>query len=77
MSQLKRTKPNSLDTSQRIYHVFGCAGPIMHVWSGQAILTSGNGLHCPTCGYSVKDVTNTRLGKEYFAFGRPDLSEKS
>jgi hypothetical protein len=64
---------NLLDTSKRIFHVFSCEGRPSHISSGFALLVSGNGLSCPTCHKGVKDITDTPLGKAYFAFGRPDL----
>ena len=67
------TKP-TLDTSQRIRHVFACNGPTVHVHPGMALLINGNQKPvCPTCGAAVQDVTNSLLGQSYFAFARTDL----
>ena len=66
-------KPDLLNTSQKIFHVFGCVGNELHVTSGFALLASGKGSVCPKCGAEVTDITHTPLGQAYFAFGRPDL----
>lgn len=71
-----QNKPSLLDTSKRLLHVFACTGPTTHVHPGFAILVTGK-LTCPTCGAEVTDITETPLGKAYFAFGRPDLGAKS
>jgi hypothetical protein len=65
-------KKPTFDTSQRIFHVFGCTGPFMHLVPGFAVLQT-NSSHCPYCGADVQDVTNTPVGKAYFAQTRPDL----
>lgn len=64
----------TLNTSQRIQHVYGCTGETMHVHPGQALLLTSR-LTCPTCGAEVTDITNTPLGQAYFAFARPDLTK--
>jgi hypothetical protein len=66
----------SMDTSQRIRHVFACTGETVHVHPGFAILLTGQKV-CPTCGMPVYDITETPLGLAYYAFARPDLWRKS
>ena len=66
-------KPNLLDTSQRIYHIFGCDGSFMHLTPGQSLLQTGNATRCPYCGATVRDMTDTPIGQAYFAQARPDL----
>jgi hypothetical protein len=64
-----------IDTSHRLFHVFACPGPVVHVHPGTAISKIGR-LECPTCGKPVSDITNSNLGQSYFAFARQDLGEK-
>jgi hypothetical protein len=64
-----------LNTSQRLQHVYGCTGQTMHITTGTAILQHGE-MKCPTCNAPVQDITNTPVGKSYFAFGRPDLGAR-
>lgn len=65
-----------MDTSQRIFHVFGCTGSPMHVYSGFVLLRAGDIKKCPDCARPVVDITDTPLGQAYFAFTRPDLSAR-
>jgi len=62
-----------LDTAKRIYSVFACQGNPVHVAPGFALRAEGGKCVCPTCGASVTEITETPLGKAYFAFVRPDL----
>jgi hypothetical protein len=62
-----------LDTSKKIYHVFLCSGQPSHVSNGFRLLATQQGLTCPDCGMPVKDVTETPVGKFFFAVSRPDL----
>jgi hypothetical protein len=66
-------QPQHMNTSQRINHVFGCDGRIVHVTPGFKLLASGTPDKCPDCGAVVYDITNTPLGQSYIAFGRIDL----
>ena len=56
--------------------VFACEGEPVHVTPGESLLKTGRGYLCPTCWKPVKDVSNTFLGKSYFAFVRTDLGRK-
>jgi hypothetical protein len=64
-----------LDTSKKIFHVFSCENNPTHIHPGFEIAKVGK-MQCPDCGKPVVDVTNTPLGKSYFAFARPDLGNK-
>jgi transcription initiation factor IIE alpha subunit len=72
-----KTIKSLLDTAQRIYSVFGCKGPNMHVTSGFALRATDNKCVCPACGADVTEITDTPLGQAYFAFARPDLTQQS
>ena len=72
----RQTKPNLLDTSKRILHVFACGGVPAHVHPGLVLIMAVNGYVCPTCGGPVADITDTPLGEAYFAFARPDLGAR-
>jgi hypothetical protein len=63
----------SMNTSQRIRHVYGCKGPVQHILTGIELLRAGE-KRCPRpgCGAEVEDITETEQGKAYFAFARPD-----
>lgn len=65
----------SLNTSQKYLHVFACNGTPQHVYPGKELLKAGKA-ECPECGKPVTDITNTPLGRSYFAFARPDLGKK-
>jgi hypothetical protein len=69
-------QPVQMDTSQQIKHVFACRGSSMHIHPGFVLLRKGDIDHCPDCGADVYDVTDTPIGKAYFAYTRPDLGEK-
>lgn len=73
MNGLPNNHPNHMNTSQRIYHVFGCNGSQFHITPGFALLRTPNANVCPQCGASVEDITSTPVGRAYFAFTRPDL----
>lgn len=53
--------------------VFGCAGQTFHVISGVALLKANKGYRCPYCNAEVRDITDTIVGRAYFAIARPDL----
>lgn len=66
------TPKPTLNTSQKIRHVFECDGFPHHVHPGFVLLRTDS-LRCPDCGETVHDVTNAPLGQAYFAFARFDL----
>lgn len=70
----QRSQP-SMDTSQKLKHVFGCAGPTMHLMPGFRLLQSSYPGRCPECGAEVYDATNTPIGQAYLAFTRSDLGK--
>jgi len=63
-----------LNTSQRIMHVYICAGLTPHVHTGIAIARHGK-FECPTCKAEIRDATNTPVGQAFFAHTRPDLGD--
>jgi hypothetical protein len=65
---------NTLSTLSKIFRVFGCEGRAFHVVSGLTLLRNLNGYTCPHCSAPVKDITDTPIGREYFAWVRPDLN---
>lgn len=67
---------NHMNTSQRIRHVFGCAGETRHLTPGFALLRSSDPTKCPECGAGVSDVTDTPEGQQYLAFARFDLGNQ-
>jgi len=67
-------KPKNFNTSQKVKHVFACTGSQVHVFPGKELLRVGK-LECPECGTPINDITETTLGKAYFAFVRPDLGK--
>jgi predicted RNA-binding Zn-ribbon protein involved in translation (DUF1610 family) len=69
-------KPKNFSTSQQIKHIFMCSGQKVHVFPGTELLRVGK-FECPDCGAPVHDITDTALGKAYFAFARPDLGKQS
>lgn len=67
----------TLNTATKIFSVFGCAGPTFHVSSGLSVLRAGNGYVCPQCGAEIRDISNTPVGQQFFAWHRPDLWRKT
>ncbi len=66
----------TMDTSQKINHVFGCRGKTMHVHPGFVLLRKGDITHCPDCGKEVYDITDTPLGSSYIELARFDLGKQ-
>jgi hypothetical protein len=57
-----------LDTSQQIKHVFICSGTPAHIMPGFALLRAGSLENCPHCGASVRDCTDSFVGKCFLKF---------
>lgn len=64
---------DTLTTVTKLMHVFGCKGTPMHISSGLHILRVGRGYVCPECGNELLDITNSPVGRVWFAHVRPDL----
>lgn len=60
-------------TKRKILTVYGCKGTTFHVIAGQAILRHGV-FECPYCQTEVYDISDTPLGREFFARVRPDIN---
>jgi hypothetical protein len=64
---------DTISTLTKLFRVFGCLGSEFHIFSGIVLLKAVKGYVCPYCGAQVKDMTDTPIGREYFAWLRPDL----
>jgi predicted RNA-binding Zn-ribbon protein involved in translation (DUF1610 family) len=63
---------DTLNTQDKIEGVFACPGRV-HIVTGTVLRRAGRGYTCPYCGRPVTDISDSKLGRFWFAIARPDL----
>ena len=64
---------DTMNTQEKIEGVFACPGRV-HIVTGTVLRRHGKGYFCPYCNQPVTDITDSHLGRFWFAIARPDLS---